>query len=163
MAQAKTRTRKTIGTIKVRKARVGDVAQIVMLARQRDEAKKHWAPGYKRGFSLQLRHVIKAANSHYCWVAVDAEKKILGFAFASMTYSPWENGMWLMLSELYVRPKLRSAGIGKRLMLAVKRASKRSHSRGLFLMTHPHNHGAQKFYRRHKMRIKTMKSCSWAA
>lgn len=162
MAQAKTPTKRK-ATIKVRKARVGDVAQIVMLARQRDEAKKHWRVNKRRAFTLQMRHVIKSANGHYCWVALDEEKKVVGYAFASMTYSPLDDGMWLHLSEVYVRPRMRSAGIGKRLMLAVRRASMKIKSTGLWLVTHPGNHDAQRFYRRHKMRVRSMKSCFWRA
>jgi ribosomal protein S18 acetylase RimI-like enzyme len=154
---------KQITAVKVRKARVSDVAQIVLLARQQDEAKKAWKVNKRRSFTLQMRHVIKAANGHHCWVAVDAENKVLGYAFASMTYSPIDDGMWLHLNEVYVRPRMRSAGIGKRLMMAVKRASKKAKTTGFWLVTHPSNTSAQRFYRRNKMRVKSMKSCFWRA
>lgn len=167
MALTKTLKQRTAAAdkvvVKVRKARVGDVAQIVMLARLRDEAKKRWRVNKRRSFTLQMRHVIKAANGHYCWVAVDEQKKIVGYAFASMTYSPLDDGMWLHLSEVYVRPRMRSAGIGKRLMAAVKRASMKMKNTGFWLVTHPGNQDAQRFYRRHNMRVRSMKSCFWRA
>ncbi|MCP5405628.1 MAG: GNAT family N-acetyltransferase [Pseudomonadaceae bacterium] len=149
--------------ISVRKARVADVAQIVALAKLRDGAKKDWPVGRRRGFTLQLRHLIANSDTHLCWVALDEAKRVVGYAFASFTYSPIDDGMWLHVAELYVRPRLRSSGVGGRLMRAMKAASTRAKAKGVWLVVHPNNTDAQRFYRRNKMRMRVMKSCAWAA
>lgn len=147
----------------VRKARVSDVPQIVALAKLRDGAKKDWPVGRRRGFTLQLRHLIANSETHLCWVAVDDDRKLVGYVFASYTYSPIDDGMWLHVAELYVRPRMRSGGIGQRLMRAVKAASTRAKAKGVWLVVHPNNTDAQRFYRRNKLSVRTMKSCAWAA
>ena len=147
--------------LSVRRARVGDVPQIIALAKIRDGAKKKWSPGRRSGFTLQLRHIIGGNDNHRCWVALDGQKKIVGYAFASFTYSPIDDGMWLHVTELYVRPRMRSFGVGQRLMRVIKTASKKAKVRGLWLVVHQNNVDAKRFYRRHKLSMHGMTSCVW--
>ncbi len=150
-------------TVRIRKARVNDVAQIVSLARDLDKTKKKWRVNRRRSFTLQMRHILRGANGHYCWVAINDMKEIVGFAFASNTYSAIDDGMWIVLSDLYIAPKYQGFGIGQRIMKALKRASRKLKTNGFWLMTHQANKGAQRLYRRQGMKYKHMRSFSWVA
>ncbi|MFZ2586732.1 MAG: GNAT family N-acetyltransferase [Alphaproteobacteria bacterium] len=147
--------------VTVRRARVSDVPQIVALAKIRDGAKKKWSAGRRSGFTLQLRHIVRGNDNHRCWVAVDEAKRIVGYGFASFTYSPIDDGMWLHVTELYVRPRLRSSGVGQRLMRTIKTASRKVKARGVSLITHPNNMEGKRFYRRHDFAMMGMVSCCW--
>lgn len=147
--------------ISVRKARVSDVPQIIELARKRDGAKKNWSPARRSGFTLQLRHIVSQQGHHKCWVAVDADRAIVGYAFASQTYSTIDDGVWMHVTELFVVAKMRSAGVGQRLMRTIKQASTKGKTCGLWLVVHPNNVDAKRFYRRHKLSMRTMQSCAW--
>lgn len=154
----------TASTIRIRRARTADAPRILELVRDVDKTKMGWTVNKRRSFALQMRHVIKGANSHYCWVAADVrDGSIVGYAFASATYSPLDDGMWLMLTDLYVCAEHRGSGFGKKLMLAVRRHARKTKGMGFWLVTHPENTGAQKFYRRHRMRVQSMKWCFWHA
>lgn len=147
--------------ITVRRARVADLSQIIQLAQLRDGHKKKWSPSKRTGFTLQLRNILQKQENHRCWVALDDEHRVVGYAFASLTYSPIDDGMWMHVTELYVKPRFRSFGIGQRLMRTVKQSCTKAKVKGFWLVTHHNNVDALRFYRRHKMMTRTMKSCVW--
>jgi GNAT superfamily N-acetyltransferase len=98
----------------VRAAREADVAQIHQLVI--DLATYERAPDQVRSTPGQLREALFGPQPAAYALVAEADGAVVGFALYFRNFSTWEGVHGIYLEDLYVRPQMRGAGLGKDLL-----------------------------------------------
>ncbi len=101
----------------IRRARPDDVPEILAMVRDLAEYEKalHEATATEDQFQRDLFGQDPKVFAHVV-EHDDADHRLGGFAIWFLNYSTWLGRHGLYLEDLYVRPQLRGAGYGKRLL-----------------------------------------------
>jgi len=91
--------------------------------------------------------VAPPAGGPICLVAED-EGRLLGFAILNPYFPAPNLGHGLYLKELYVRAEARSAGVGEKLIEAIRQLAEERGCTRVLWTTNPDNAGSQRFYDR---------------
>jgi GNAT superfamily N-acetyltransferase len=95
----------------------------------------------------QLRHALFGeAPTAFAHVAV-AGRRVLGMAIWFLTFSTWTGRKGIYLEDLFVRPEVRSLGIGRALLAELAAVAERSGYRRVEWSVLDWNEGARRFYR----------------
>jgi ribosomal protein S18 acetylase RimI-like enzyme len=130
--------------VKVRAARRADAATIGRLAQAFDAEDSSGKP-MTRADVLRLGF----GPRRLFWVLVAGRgRDIVGYALVFPGYDPGESSAGLHLEELYVRADARGQGVGRALMDAVGRETRRIGGDWITWFVRPRNKVGQAFYRR---------------
>jgi ribosomal protein S18 acetylase RimI-like enzyme len=92
------------------------------------------------------KHLATSSSPLYCVVAENLQGEILGYATATIDFSTWEADYFVHMDCLYLRPKARNSGIGKKLVAEICKLAAAKNIKQLQWQTPEHNIQAQKFY-----------------
>ncbi len=107
----------------IRRARLEDLDRIVSLCADHAAYEKAaYSPAGKRA-ALQ-QHLFNNPEHMVCLVVVDSADLAVGYAFVTKDYSIWNAAHYAHMDCLYFDPPVRGAGIGKKIMEAIKLVAK---------------------------------------
>ena len=84
----------------------------------------------------------------YGWVAVNEQGRLIGYATATIDYSTWMSREFMHLDCLFVSERMRSRGVGARLLASVCEHARKIGIAELQWQTPQWNVKAQRFYER---------------
>jgi len=127
--------------INIRSANEGDFQQIIELFR--DFAVFEKVP---EKMTNSVEKMLKEKEYFHCFVAITADKRIVGYANYFFAYYTWI-GKSLYMDDLYVTPEFRSKGIGTMLINSVINFAKQSDCHKLRWQVSEWNKPAIEFYK----------------
>ncbi len=133
--------------ITIRKARKKDLPSVLSLIKELARYEK--APGEVKVTLKELeRDGFGKEKVYDCFVAENAEKKIMGIALYYIKYSTWK-GRCIYLDDIIVTESMRGEGIGKKLFDEVISAAEKKKVRKLEWQVLNWNEPAIRFYKKY--------------
>ena len=128
--------------MKVREAGERDFPELTELFREFAEFEK--SPEKMVNSSARM---IKEQDYFTCFLALDGDDRITGYAACFFSYHTW-SGKSLYMDDLYVKPEYRKQGIGKLLLEKVIDFAKKEDCSRVKWQVSNWNKNGQEFYRR---------------
>ncbi len=127
--------------IKIRKAEESDFPAMISLFREFAEFQKH-----PERMQNTVAHMREEKDYIFAFLALSEPGEIIAYACYSYTYHTW-SGKSIYLDDLYVKPRYRKIGLGKRLLEKVIDEAKRENCHKVRWQVSHWNKNAQEFYK----------------
>lgn len=131
---------------RIRAAKPADLPEIVHLCAEHAEFEQADYSAFGKAERLQT-YLFGIPPAVYCLV-VEMGNSLSGYATYSKEFSTWDAGFYIHMDCLFLRPHVRSLGIGEMLMKRIKEEARRLGCRLIQWQTPTFNTRAIKFYRR---------------
>jgi GNAT superfamily N-acetyltransferase len=137
--------------MQIRHARTGDEADLAVLL---EDHERHYGFAVREGAGAAGAAFLLGAppGGTLCLVAEAGDGRLVGFAILNPYFPGPRLTHGLFLKELYVAASARSAGVGERLIEAIRALARERGNTRVIWTTGEDNSGSQRFYDRLGMR-----------